>query len=386
MIRKIVLVIMMMLFASVCSAEVPSFFTKDGSAWIPTAKIYNEADSYVLDKDLTTVGEIETKVIHVLGNKRQAFVDVFYVNFDKNKGYMASRKKVSWDKNDVLKKEETRSAGVHYKLDEAVMGQIVDAIKDHVKNTVAIFNIDWAYCLGGPGMEQCKGIIINGKDINQAVSEANKLSHTEAINRIGEDNMRFHKNQALRLDAGKVLYEEEYRYFNRDKVIVHGIFKKNYYNAVAPYVEKLGLKLVINNNKFMDEEVKFEPYPYLGLYIPDGTDYMHQRLYINTDKNKPGRVIFTYYENAIANSGAKYPHIGGSVSEAEFADMVHHSSFKTTLKMYHWGVENGNPTYLMDIRIDNNSATCSIRKIASGLNSEEWDIYANDLVLTKEKK
>lgn len=382
MIKKLALVMMIMLFTSVCNAEVPSFFAKDGSTWIPTAKIYNETDSYILDKDLSTVGEIEAKVIHVLGKKREAFVDVFYLNFDKNAGYMASRKKVFWDKNDNLKKEEARSAGTHYSFNEKVMAQIADAIKDRVKNTTAIFNIDWAYCLGGPGMQQCKGIIINGKDIEQAVSDANKASHTEAINRIGEDNMRFHKNHALRLDAGRVLYKEEYEHFNRNKVIVHEIFKRNYYKAVAPYVEKLGLKIVINNNKFMDKETKFEPGPYLGLYIPNGTDYMNERLYINTHNSKPGRVLFTYFENAVKET--KYPHIGGSVSESEFADMVRMSLTKT-LKMYHWGVENGNPTYLMTIEIDNNNATCSIRKIASGLNDKEWEIYKNNLVLSKEK-
>lgn len=383
-IKRIMLIVMMMLFTSICNAEVPTFFTKDGSTWIPTAKIYNEAESYILDRDLSIVGEIEAKVIHVLGKKREAFVDTFYVNFNKNAGYMASRKKVFWDKNNNLKKEETRSAGIRYNFNERVMGQIADAIKNHVRNTVVIFNIDWGYALSGPGFEQCKGIIINGKDINQAISDANKASHTEAINRIGADKMRFHKNQALRLDAGKPLYDDEYKEFNINKVIVHGIFKKNYYAAAAPYAEKLGLKLVINNNKFMDGETEFDPKRYLGLYIPNGNDYMHQRLYIT--ENKEGEIDFTYYENAISNSGTKYPHIGNTISKQLFAEAVR-NHMKKTIPMYHWGVKNGNASYYMEYQMgyDGESVTCSIKKVAPVINDEEWEIYQNNLELRKEK-
>jgi len=256
-----------------------------------------------------------------------------------------------------------------------------NAVLKDVKITRIVLNMSRQYHLTYPDLKKFEGIFVNGKDAFQVAGEADTASQKEAANTIGEEKMRFHIKQILRIEGGKVLYDDELAEYNKYKGVVNDIFMRNYQVALSPFAEKLGAKLIINN-KFVEGETKFDPYQYMGMYMPrkgsNGYDYEHQRFNVFDKKDSPN-IVFCYFENVMPDS--HYPWIQTEVSPAELKEMIKSGKTKT-LKM---GTYGGYLSHIMEIQFGHQygekKVIISIKPITPSSSGELWDINTRELEL-----
>ena len=261
----------------------------------------------------------------------------------------------------------------------------VNAVSKEVEKDVQVncivLNMDRLYHLSYPELKKFEGIIVNGMDASQVASKTDTASQKEAANVIGEEKMYFHKKQIMRLDAGKVLYDDELAEYNKYKVVVNDIFVRNYQKALSPFAEKLGAKLIINN-KYVEGETKFDPYQYMGMYMPrKGSrdyDYEHQRFNVFDKKDSPN-IVFRYFENVMPDS--RYPWIQTEVSPNELKEMIKSGATKT-IKM---GTYGGYLNYIMEIQFrhqyNEKKVIISVKPITPSRNGNLWDINTRNLEL-----
>ena len=82
MLTRILLVLLLLfMYMSVCFAEVPASFQKEGVKWVPVKNVFTDAETYIKD-DIKLDEHVTVTVLNVLKKPKAVIVDTITFNFD----------------------------------------------------------------------------------------------------------------------------------------------------------------------------------------------------------------------------------------------------------------------------------------------------------------
>ena len=393
MLTRILLVLLLLfMYMSVCFAEVPASFQKEGVKWVPVKNVFTDAETYIKD-DIKLDEHVTVTVLNVLKKPKAVIVDTITFNFDDETARYDNRTMYQLNKAGALEevprpkflnkfnkytssdyrsifytqfKERFDKKFKSYYTD--VEEKIGNEVQTLIKSKYAISNLTREHGLGN-NLKQFDGIIVGGLTANDARHKAIDASYKEAIAYLGGEEMALqgYYRYIIHAQGGKYLGENGYDWYNQRRRTISDIFVKNYIKMLTPFAEAKGVKLIIND-KFRDVDIDSSNIwtkSYLGEYYAKRNgvlDYEHERMQIYTDNDD---VVIRYWKNI---SSDMYPWIMGRVKREAFKKAIElrgsYGKFSVLANVF--GVE-AQDQYRIDMDHKVDSITYSVTRVKRGI-------------------
>lgn len=400
--RVLSVFLLLFMYMTVCFAEVPASFQKEGVKWVPVKNVFTDSETYIKD-DIKLDEHVTVTVLNVLKKPKAVIVDTITFNFDDETARYDNRTMYQLNKAGVLEEvpspkflnkftsSEYRSIFYnqfkerfekkfksYYTNVEENIGNAVQAL---IKSKYAILNMTREHYVD-KSLKQFDGMTVGGMTASDACDKAVRASHDEAIAYLGGEEMALqgYYRYIIHANGGMYLGENGYDWYNQRRRTISDIFVKNYIKMLTPFAEAKGVKLIIND-KFRDVDIDSSNIwtkNYLGEYYAKrngGLDYEHERMQIYTDNDD---VVIRYWKNI---SSDMYPWIMGRVKKEAFKKAINiYGSFgKLSVLANVFGVE-AQDLYRIDMDHRGETIKYSVTRVKRGIIPQN-EIYEVDEML-----
>ena len=385
--RILSVLLLLFMYMTVCFAEVPVSFQKEGVKWVLVRNCYDDTETYIKD-DIKLGDYVTLTALHVLKKPKAVIVDTMSFDFENRLYRFDNRTMYKMNKDGTLKEipnhefekkftSYNRSSILFFQWKEyfnkkftsygGAERNIADEAKTLIKSKNAILNMTREHYVY-KDLKQFEGITVGGMTANDACHKAVLASYDEAIAYLGGEEMALqgYYRYIIHAQGGKYLGENGYDWYNQRRRAISDIFVKNYIKMLTPFAEAKGVKLIIND-EFRDVDIDSSNIwtkKYLGEYYAKrngGIDYEHERMQIYTDNDD---VVIRYWKNI---SSDMYPWIMGRAKKEAFKKAIEPRGLngKFSVLANAFGVE-AQDLYRIDMDHQGDTITYSVTRLKRG--------------------